>query len=51
MERKGSKKMTREDALRRMEEARRLKREYVKELEKKMKRGFQEAYRRGGYLF
>lgn len=40
MERKGSKKMTREDALHRMEEARRLKREYVKELEKKMKEDF-----------
>ena len=32
---KGTKKMTCEDALRRLEEARRLKREYVKELEKK----------------
>lgn len=40
MERKGSKKITREDALRRMEEARRLKSEYVKELEKKMKEDF-----------
>lgn len=37
---KGTKKMTREDALRRLEEARRLKREYVKELEKKMKEDF-----------
>ncbi len=37
MENEGTKKMTREDALRRLEEARRLKREYVKELEKKMK--------------
>lgn len=40
MEKKGSKKMTREDALYRLEEARRLKREYVKELEKKMKEDF-----------
>lgn len=40
MERKGSKKVTREDALYRLEEARRLKREYVKELEKKMKEDF-----------
>lgn len=40
MERKSSKKMTREDALYRLEEARRLKREYVKELEKKMKEDF-----------
>ena len=39
MENEGTKKMTREDALRRLEEARRLKREYVKELEKKMKEG------------
>lgn len=37
---KGTKKMTREDALHRLEEARRLKREYVKELEKKMKEDF-----------
>ena len=37
---KGTKKMTCEDALRRLEEARRLKREYVKELEKKMKEDF-----------
>ena len=37
---KGTKKMTREDALRRLEEARRLKREYVKEREKKMKEDF-----------
>ncbi len=37
---KGTKKMTREDALRRLEEARKLKREYVKELEKKMKEDF-----------
>lgn len=37
---KSTKKMTREDALRRLEEARRLKREYVKELEKKMKEDF-----------
>ena len=35
-----TKKMTREDALRRLKEARRLKREYVKELEKKMKEDF-----------
>lgn len=35
-----TKKMTREDALRRLEEARKLKREYVKELEKKMKEEF-----------
>ena len=35
-----TKKMTREDALRRLEEARKLKREYVKELEKKMKEDF-----------
>ena len=40
MENEGTKKMTREDALRRLEEARRLKREYVKELEKKMKEDF-----------
>ena len=40
---KGTKKMTCEDALRRLEEARRLKREYVKELEKKMKRTGQDA--------
>ena len=40
MENEGTKKMTREDALRRLEEARRLKREYVKELEKKMKEAF-----------
>lgn len=33
---KSTKKMTREDALHRLEEARRLKREYVKELEKKI---------------
>lgn len=37
---KSTKKMTREDALHRLEEARRLKREYVKELEKKMKEDF-----------
>ena len=43
MENEGTKKMTREDALRRLEEARRLKREYVKELEKKMKRTGQDA--------
>lgn len=35
MGRNSTKKMTREDALRRLEEARRLKREYVKELKKK----------------
>ena len=35
MEKESTKKMTREDALRRLEEARKLKREYVKELEKK----------------
>ena len=40
MENEGTKKMTREDALRRLEEARRLKREYVKQLEKKMKEDF-----------
>ena len=40
MEKESTKKMTREDALRRLEEARKLKREYVKELEKKMKEGF-----------
>lgn len=40
MENEGTKKMTREDALRRLEETRRLKREYVKELEKKMKEDF-----------
>ena len=33
MEKESTKKMTREDALRRLEEARKLKREYVKELE------------------
>ena len=37
---KSTKKMTREDALHRLEAARRLKREYVKELEKKMKEDF-----------
>lgn len=40
MEKESTKKMTREDALRRLEEARKLKREYVKELEKKMKEDF-----------
>jgi len=40
MENEGAKKMTCEDALRRLEEAGRLKREYVKELEKKMKEDF-----------
>ena len=35
MEKESTKKMTREDALRRLEEARKLKREYVKELEKR----------------
>lgn len=39
MEKESTKKMTREDALRRLEEARKLKREYVKELEKKNERG------------
>lgn len=50
MEKESTKKMTREDALRRLEEARKLKREYVKELEKN-ERGFQETYRAGSYLF
>lgn len=40
MEEESTKKMTREDALRRLEEARRLKREYVKEPGKKMKADF-----------
>ena len=40
MEKESTKKMTCEDALRRLEEARKLKREYVKELEKKMKEDF-----------
>ena len=40
MEKESTKKMTREDALRRLEETRKLKREYVKELEKKMKEDF-----------
>ena len=35
MEKESITKMTREDALRRLEETRKLKREYVKELEKK----------------
>ena len=35
MEKEITTKMTREDALRRLEETRKLKREYVKELEKK----------------
>ncbi|MCS2370535.1 hypothetical protein NXV03_10325 [Phocaeicola vulgatus] len=50
MEKESTTKMTREDALRRLEETRKLKREYVKELEKK-ERGFQETYRAGSYLF
>ena len=40
MEKESTKKITREDALRRLEEARNLKREYVEELEKKMKEDF-----------
>ena len=51
MEKESTTKMTREDALRRLEETRKLKREYVKELEKKNERGFQETYRAGSYLF
>ena len=50
MEKESTTKMTREDALRRLEETRKLKREYVKELEKN-ERGFQETYRAGSYLF
>ena len=49
MENEGTKKMTREDALRRLEDARRLKREYVKELEKKMKEA-DETDRESGYV-
>lgn len=40
MEKRNAKKLTREDALRRLEEAKKPKREYVKELEKKMKEDF-----------
>ena len=51
MENEGTKKMTREDALRRLEEARRLKREYVKELGKEMKEDFKKRTGQDATLF